>query len=64
MNLIYVHTFRLWVNQDKTRQEQPVDFLRDQFDAMLALPVPGQVSSPAKEKKNYLDDYRALMGKD
>lgn len=64
MNLVYVHTFRLWVNQDKTRSEQPVDFLRDQFDAMLAIPVVGQASNPAQEKRDFRADYLALRDKE
>lgn len=64
MNLVYARTFKMWVASDKNRMEQPVDFLKEQFDQMLAMPVPGQASAPSKNKTDYLADYRALMGKD
>lgn len=63
MNLVYARTFKNWALGDKDRRDQPMDFLLEQFDQMLAVPVPGQVTSPADDTDDYLDDYRALMGK-
>ena len=62
MTIVYARTFKMWVTSDKTRMEQPMDFLKPQFDALLEQPLPGQTRRTDEAAGDFIDDYRKLIG--
>lgn len=49
----------------ENKKDLTMDVLRQQFDAMVNAPAPGQMSKPQQPAgEDFIGDYRNLVGKD